>query len=143
VPLLVLGSLVLLVLFIAVVRAAASARGEQKGALCFLSKLGIQIGEGCGTPAVRSSSAVAAALSDLVEATPRVKDVASSSSSSSSSTKVDAAPAASGGSHEGDAASGDRRKLLHLQRRQQLGVIRAGQQLTGREGRWRSSLAGT
>ncbi|WIA40146.1 hypothetical protein OEZ86_013545 [Tetradesmus obliquus] len=71
VPLLVLGSLVLLVLFIAVVRAAASARGEQKGALCFLSKLGIQIGEGCGTPAVRSNSAVAAALSDLVEATPR------------------------------------------------------------------------
>ncbi|WIA19860.1 hypothetical protein OEZ85_005763 [Tetradesmus obliquus] len=65
VPLLVLGSLVLLVLFIAVVRAAASARGEQKGALCFLSKLGIQIGEGCGTPAVRSNLAVAAALSDL------------------------------------------------------------------------------
>jgi hypothetical protein len=133
VPLLVIGSLVLLVLFIAVVRAAASARGEQKGALCFLSKLGIQIGEGCGTPAVRSSSAVAAALSDLVEATPRVKDVAGSSSSSS--TKVDAAHAAAGGSPAGDKASGGRRRLLHLQRRQQLGVSTAWQQLTSREGR--------
>jgi hypothetical protein len=141
VPLLVLGSLVLLVLFIAVVRAAASARG----ALCFLSKLGIQIGEGCGTPAVRSSSGVAAALSDLVEVTPRVKDVAGSSSSSGSkSADGGAAAAAAGGSPAVDKTSGGRRRLLRVQRRQQLvGVTTAWQQLTAGEGQRRSSLAGT
>lgn len=81
VPVLVIGSLVLLILLIAVLRAAASARGEHKGAVCFLSKLGVQIGSGCSDSSSGSSSlgtpskAVAAALSDLVEATPRVKDV--------------------------------------------------------------------
>lgn len=78
VPVLVIGSLVMLILLTAVIRAAASTRGEHKGALCFLSKLGVQIGQGCGDgpTAVRSpSKAVAAAISDLVEATPRVKDV--------------------------------------------------------------------
>lgn len=138
VPLLVLGSLVLLVLFIAVVRAAASARGEQKGALCFLSKLGIQIGEGCGTPAVRSNSAVAAALSDLVEATPRVKDVASSSGGSAGSAVGGAAAAAAGSGAAGDKAAGGRRRLLQVQWQGQL-VSRAVRQGSGQKRRWRSS----
>ncbi|KAF8063006.1 hypothetical protein HT031_003845 [Scenedesmus sp. PABB004] len=74
-PLLAVGCLVALVLLVAVVRAAASARGEHRG-LCFLSNLGIQIGDGCG-PARPPGADVAAALSDLVEATPRVRDVPS------------------------------------------------------------------
>lgn len=101
VPLLVIGSVVLLILFIAVVRAAASARGEQKGALCFLSKLGIQIGEGCGTAALKSSSAVTAALNDLVEATPRVKDVPAST-----------AVAAAANTNAQDKAANGHRKLM-------------------------------
>jgi hypothetical protein len=137
----VLGSLVLLVLFIAVVRAAASARGEQKGALCFLSKLGIQIGEGCGAPAVRSSSAVAAALSDLVEATPRVKDVASGSSSSSSA--GGGAAAAGGGSAAADKASGGRRRLLQVQWQGQVGLLKGWRQGSGQRSRLRSSFAGS
>eukprot|EP00878_Enallax_costatus_P020783 GHUV01021977.1.p1 GENE.GHUV01021977.1~~GHUV01021977.1.p1 ORF type:complete len:333 (+),score=122.21 GHUV01021977.1:703-1701(+) len=81
VPILVIGSLMLLILLIAVLRAAASARGEHAGAVCFLSKLGVQIGSGCsdssnGLGSTKTpSKAVAAALSDFVETTPRVKDV--------------------------------------------------------------------
>eukprot|EP00879_Flechtneria_rotunda_P002655 GHRR01002859.1.p1 GENE.GHRR01002859.1~~GHRR01002859.1.p1 ORF type:complete len:477 (+),score=206.58 GHRR01002859.1:283-1713(+) len=85
VPALVLGSLVLLVVFIAVVRAAASTQDEHKGALCFFAKLGIQIGEGCGSTLAgggSSASVVSQALGELVESTPRVKDVITRHSSS-------------------------------------------------------------
>jgi hypothetical protein len=69
---------VLLVLIIAVMRAAASARGDERGVICFLSKLGVQIGGGCSSsrvPLAASKAAVQQALGELVEHTPRVKDI--------------------------------------------------------------------
>lgn len=117
VPILVIGSLILLFLFIAVVRAAASARGEQKGAVCFLSKLGVQIGHGCGGSLDRAgtpSKAVTAALSDLVEATPRVKDVAHTAAAGAVLEGA-SAQAVSGGAvaagETGSSSSGARRLL--------------------------------
>eukprot|EP00877_Chromochloris_zofingiensis_P014035 jgi/Chrzof1/8886/Cz03g27290.t1 len=46
-PLLIMLALVLLVLVVTVIRAAASAAGSDHGGLCFLFKLGINIGSGC------------------------------------------------------------------------------------------------
>jgi hypothetical protein len=76
-PILVVSSLVLLVLIIIVMRAAVSARGDERGLICFLSKLGVQIGGGCSSrvPIAASKSAMQQALGELVEHTPRVKDV--------------------------------------------------------------------
>jgi hypothetical protein len=76
-PLLVLASLVLLILLIAIARAAASAHGDERGFICFLSKLGVQIGGGCsrGRSGGAAKTAVAQALGELVEVTPRVKDI--------------------------------------------------------------------
>lgn len=84
VPVLVVSSLILLVLLIAVVRAAASAHEDQRGVICFLSKLGVQIGGGCSSSssstsqlmsAGASKAAVSKVLGELVEATPRVRDI--------------------------------------------------------------------
>lgn len=47
-PFLIIGAVVSLVLVVAVVRAAASTRSQHSGPLCFLAKLGISIGSGCG-----------------------------------------------------------------------------------------------
>mmetsp|Transcript_25533 Transcript_25533/g.55588 ORF Transcript_25533/g.55588 Transcript_25533/m.55588 type:complete len:492 (-) Transcript_25533:568-2043(-) len=52
VPCIIVGSLLLLILTITIVRAAASARHQHRGPLCFLSNLGIRIGKGCGTPEI-------------------------------------------------------------------------------------------
>eukprot|EP00775_Hariotina_reticulata_P013245 gene13245-13375_t len=75
VPVLVVASVVLLILLIAVVRAGAAASAEQKGALCFLAKLGIQIGAGCGMTGQEPAAAVSKALVELAEVTPRVKHI--------------------------------------------------------------------
>jgi hypothetical protein len=92
-PVLVIASLVLLELLIAVMRAAASSRGDERGFVCFLSKLGVQIGGGCGSSSAGSSSsskqAVKQALGELVEHTPRVKDIEPSIPTSGSVLKPD------------------------------------------------------
>jgi hypothetical protein len=54
VPVLIVGSLVVLILFVAIVRAALNARSQHRGSLCFLSNLGIRIGAGCLDPAAVS-----------------------------------------------------------------------------------------
>jgi hypothetical protein len=72
-PMVILGSLVALVLLIAIIRAAASARGEHKG-LCFLAKLGINIGEGCGEAAEVKHQAEKE-IEKLLDQTPRVHDI--------------------------------------------------------------------
>lgn len=99
VPGLVVASVVLLILLIAVIRAGAAANAEQKGALCFLAKLGIQIGAGCGVSSQDSGGAVSKALVELVEVTPRVKDIEGANMlpvSQSSDTSDHKAPAATG-----------------------------------------------
>ncbi len=60
-PALVVGGLLLLILTLAVVRAAAVTRSEHRGGLCFLAHLGINVGKvraaaavkGRGRPAAR------------------------------------------------------------------------------------------
>lgn len=119
VPVLVVSSLVLLVLLIAIMRAAASARGDQRGVICFLSKLGVQIGGGCSSsrlPASASKAAVSKVLEELVEVTPRVKDIEPSIPSGSLLTPAGtAAPAGSVESgQQPTGAPGLRRSLLML-----------------------------
>jgi hypothetical protein len=70
-PAVVLGALVALVLLIAVARAAASSRGEHRG-LCFLSKLGVNIGPGCGSVAKEQAGKE---IEKLLEQTHRVHDI--------------------------------------------------------------------
>jgi hypothetical protein len=108
------ASLVLLVLLIAVVRAAASARGDERGVICFLSKLGVQIGGGCSRSqlhagAAASKAAVTQALGELVEHTPRVKDIEPNIPSAGDVLKTQGA--AAGGS-VGQHAAGLRRLLF-------------------------------
>jgi hypothetical protein len=107
-PLLVLASLVLLVLLIAVARAAASAHGDERGFICFLSKLGVQIGGGCsrGRPGGAAKAAVAQALGELVEVTPRVKDIEPNVPSGLRGDAGAGAAAAAGGDAGGGAAAG-------------------------------------
>jgi hypothetical protein len=124
VPLIVLASLVALVLLIAVVRAAASARGDERGMICFLSKLGVQIGGGCSSSSSRlpaaaaaaaSKSAVSKALGELVEHTPRVKDIEPSAGSGSILTMGGAGAAATtgdGGSKSSGGGGGARLRRL-------------------------------
>lgn len=103
VPILVVTSLVMLILTIAIVRAAASARGDERGVICFLSKLGVQIGGGCSSrlPAAAANSAVKQALGQLAEHTPRVKDIELNIPSIGSIGKADGAAAAGGSSVPG------------------------------------------
>jgi hypothetical protein len=118
-PLIVIASLVLLVLIIAIVRAAASARGDERGVICFLSKLGVQIGGGCSrgqlhAGAAASKAAVTQALGELVEHTPRVKDIEPNIPNAGDvlTTQGAAAAAAAAGGVVGQAAAGLRRLLL-------------------------------
>lgn len=81
VPLLILGTLLVLVLSIAVTRAALSARHQHRGVGCMLSNLGIRIGSGCEVPGgvipgADGGSATAAAVVKLLDETKRVHDVA-------------------------------------------------------------------
>ena len=62
VPVLVLGSLLLLIVLAAVFRAALSARNQHRGPLCFLSNLGITFGQGCADPNVRRRGGMQAYL---------------------------------------------------------------------------------
>ncbi len=55
VPFIIVGSLVVVILIVAIIRAAASAHSQHSGGLCFLAKLGIRIGKGCGAPQVGPS----------------------------------------------------------------------------------------
>lgn len=120
VPLIVLASLVTLVLFIAVVRAAASARGDERGVICFLSKLGVQIGGGCSSSrlpaaaAAASKSAVSQALGELVEHTPRVKDIEPSGGRASILTAGGGAAAVATGGGDSSKSSGGGARLRRL-----------------------------
>ena len=114
-PVLVLASLVLLVLFIAVARAAASAHGDERGFICFLSKLGVQIGGGCSrgrAPSAASKAAVAQALGELVEVTPRVKDIEPNIPSGAAGSVAAAADAGAGAAAA--RGGGLRRRVLAL-----------------------------
>ncbi|GFR48484.1 hypothetical protein Agub_g10380, partial [Astrephomene gubernaculifera] len=76
VPVLLLGSLAVLFVLVAVIRAAAVTRSEHRGGLCFLAHLGINVGEGCGLDARHAVSAVASQeLGALLDQAPRVHDV--------------------------------------------------------------------
>ena len=111
---LVLGSLILLVLLIAVMRAAASARGDQAGAVCFLSKLGIQIGAGCSSSKAGATKAVVSqALGELVEVTPRVKDIEPSIPSTTSGGSLKGGGAASEAAAVGTGGSPAQQSGLH------------------------------
>lgn len=116
VPLLVIASLVLLVLLISIMRAAASARGDESGFVCFLSKLGVQIGAGChGSSGSRSvvHATVKQALGELVEATPRIKDIEPSIPTRGSILKADGSVVrAAVASAAADGAGGGRAGLL-------------------------------
>lgn len=73
-PFIIVGSLLFFILLVAVIRAAVSSRGDHRG-LCFLAKLGVRIGAGCGnTDAVVKAQAQ---LNQMLENAPRVKDVTS------------------------------------------------------------------
>ena len=58
VPFIIVAALVVLILVVAIIRAAASAHSQHSGGICFLAKLGIRIGKGCGAPQVRVASAI-------------------------------------------------------------------------------------
>ena len=58
VPFIIVAALVVLILVVAIIRAAASAHSQHSGGICFLAKLGIRIGKGCGAPQVRGASTI-------------------------------------------------------------------------------------
>ncbi|GFH12969.1 uncharacterized protein HaLaN_08759, partial [Haematococcus lacustris] len=79
VPVLLVCGLLALILLVAVIRAAASARSQHSGPLCFLAKLGIRIGSGCGEQLARQGVAQEAGktMAEMIAKPLRVHDVAS------------------------------------------------------------------
>ncbi|GIL76189.1 hypothetical protein Vretimale_5796 [Volvox reticuliferus] len=78
VPTLALCGVVLLFVLAAVIRAAAVTRSEQRGGLCFLAHLGINVGPGCGPKHGHSvAEAAGEELGHLLDQAPRVHDVES------------------------------------------------------------------
>eukprot|EP00798_Chlamydomonas_sp_ICE-L_P015539 gene15539-21631_t len=71
-PFIIVSSLVVLVLMIAIIRAAASARSQHGGGTCFLAKLGIRVGKGCGTGL---SGAAGEELAAILDKPQRIHDV--------------------------------------------------------------------
>ncbi len=123
-PAVILGALVALVLLVAVARAAASARGEHR-ALCFLSKMGINIGEGCGSAAKAQAGRE---IEKLLEQTPRVHDIEVGDAPGGGARRLLEAAAAAGrrgaawlgraaGGGGGGGGGGGEARQLRLQRR--------------------------